>query len=738
MDKNGDFTSEMLWKHEETFNTAHYSFVDYNWNLRLSEFKQIPSGIKYDGDEDIYEDWNFLTAYYDETGLSAKKFQILSPSARNSKDFIAYFINSAYYNTPFKLPKMSRVSYDVGTLVGHNKGVVSSVVINGLNRKNTSNFVGFIGGIAGSQDKGTISNVSAIITDDFNEKYPSNTYKYDFTSAEYSAMKEEGYMVTYNTTPIIPEGALSRTNLQYSYSDAISSLPQWFSAYENKNEFDVSNSISFKLRPIFNIGGIVGRLSLSNPFTKALKPTYRNVFKDINLKYANKRKNFTIENEAISCNNANVYSNYGTLFGKIEYNYDDINVTNVSASYEMMNIKYLGIWKNKDYSTTSGAINAIGKVEFDMERLQNIHRFSAYGMNDGDETKNYVKQPFLPKSEDTDDSTIGPESLMDYCLDIPIFHNICNNAEKQSSSYLFHYTTVGSASDEDYKYYENGVTYYPGYLFLSGNANFKNVSGNNISFNFNLNKDFYNSSKVNSTEYSSFSATNETYKTYYKPQIPGKENNILVSISGETEGNTKRIYGFNTSSKTLTGEGIMTAASESLENLLGKTYEKNKIFDKEEIKDEYYYYTYSSNFIPVKKYEFTKDIQFLNGLSEGKQIHGYAFEDVEDPYYEFDTDKFYSGNYINIGKTLSPSEIRTRLNNLKEKEQFITTAFSANASAGFGGILVTDSSGNNIMYIENEDEVELNGNSWYYKIPSITSIGQYSRKQYFGMVLEVE
>lgn len=181
------------------------------------------------------------------------------------------FDNKLYSNTSWqpgyevtrnslRLHPNARAAFNVGTIAGANYGTIQSVQVS-TTVKNTSNFVGFIGGIAGKQADGNINNVTV---------YMDNQFTYDFGSNN-----KYGDVVYMKQTPILP-GAVqnvveSVTSISQNVKDQIIEdyFKPWYeekAKYSNRKKVNTAANVTddvmaYKLRPIFVVGGLFGRFS---------------------------------------------------------------------------------------------------------------------------------------------------------------------------------------------------------------------------------------------------------------------------------------------------------------------------------------------------------------------------------------------------------------------------------------------------------------------------------------------
>lgn len=158
----------------------------------------------------------------------------------------------------------ARAAYNVGTIIGANYGTAQNIQVSAV-VKNTSNFVGFIGGLAGKQANGYVNNISV---------YMDNQFKYDFENRP-----ELGDIVYYKQTPLFPDAVTEYFQSKFNQyptrdqKDETKFLNLFCKSWYDSTRDDASeltyvvntattvtdDVISYKLRPIFVVGGMFGR-----------------------------------------------------------------------------------------------------------------------------------------------------------------------------------------------------------------------------------------------------------------------------------------------------------------------------------------------------------------------------------------------------------------------------------------------------------------------------------------------
>jgi hypothetical protein len=179
--------------------------------------------------------------------------------------------------------------------------------------------------------------------------------------------------------------------------------------------------------------------------------------------------------------------------------------------------------------------------------------------------------------------------------------------------------------------------------------------------------------------------------------------------------------------------------------------EKEVFKNKDVSTDIYFSYSYNAKDTFVPDWTFKHNVQFNSAIKtaelnkEGsvndKLVYGYTFSD--DLAYPGDGFE-YEHNYLHLGNSIAPSYLRRKIN---ENGTWQTSAVSAvMPSAGkyvaadddhqFGGILVTDSSGRNVMFIDNTDNADLDNLTYNVKMPAVHLNDESSTQA--GMLLEVK
>jgi len=219
---------------------------------------------------------------------------------------------SAYCQTSLRMSPMARVAYNIGCLVGANYGTISSVYTR-VKITNDTNFVGFIGGIAGKQGRGQLLKVHA-----------DTNYQLNYNPVG----NDKSYQVVYKQTPLLPKDKKPDYYV-YSANNTVTSCNAdlMFSAfYDDDPTVDLDRDITddciiYKLKPIFIAGGLFGRYIPSDEYCFADNVSYDYILAGCTISscdimmYSNYGNTHTIGASAdISIENA-----FGVIAGKIDY-----------------------------------------------------------------------------------------------------------------------------------------------------------------------------------------------------------------------------------------------------------------------------------------------------------------------------------------------------------------------------------------------------------------------------------
>lgn len=215
---------------------------------------------------------------------------------------------------------------------------------------------------------------------------------------------------------------------------------------------------------------------------------------------------------------------------------------------------------------------------------------------------------------------------------------------------------------------------------------------------------------------SNFEAWFTSLNSYHNPRQ--YEKNIMVWSSPDLcPGNFNDINADGISGYTFYGDGSLfgvdylvgSTSSDSLAVTDGVLEDKN-IFNRSKI-DDFFYYTYTDT--DIKYYTNTSALPINDSLVQHEEIKFGVYDGKMGYYKTVDSENVpYRYSYYGIGENLSANQIRNRI---IEKGTFTTTSISSNKN--FGGLLVIDSSGNNVMFLDNTNQAPLTGNAITYPTP---------------------
>lgn len=221
-----------------------------------------------------------------------------------------------------RMHPQARVAYNIGVIVGANYGSISFVNVK-AEIKNTSNFVGFIGGLVGKQSNGNIESVGISAIYNLN---------YDFNN-----IPSAGGMVVYKNTPIFPpnvfKSKIENTSAFDEYAnklDIINQYNKWyctpwyndeFNAYDggDNTTVDVTRVITndcttYEMRPIFVVGGLIGR------YIPTFGCTTNNNHEDIGMECTINNTNVIYSDNNSDITTEKRFENaFGCVIGKVDY-----------------------------------------------------------------------------------------------------------------------------------------------------------------------------------------------------------------------------------------------------------------------------------------------------------------------------------------------------------------------------------------------------------------------------------
>lgn len=548
----------------------------------------------------------------------------------------------------------------------------------------------------------------------------------------------------------------------------------WYGDYEATAKNPMDDTITYKLKPIFNAGGLFGKLI----------PTYNSTT------YAGVKGSSTTATSEV---------NHGTQIDYCDVVYNLNNkVPRNSVKHVHGNVSALDNNTN-DIHNNFGSIAALLDVQTSeisphLHAANEIKMFdinaSGYGsgLASGDEILPIGFLSYKPTEINTVPATEGAGRGKGRCW-VGI---------RQNTTYALDYPIMSNRGDyfegtKDNMYYAP-INQSP--IAFWNATSLKNKIDGNSELGPNKLKEYYNEMIRRLFTCSGHTVNLFTSSfTYCNPDAMkiriNKSNRGLLSINSVLDSNT-----------TFTMPLFENSASESanyIESLTGidnvtRRYEikhdkldlptgaisagvytphtidylsNTKIFNRPAIDDLYFSYSYTSaqkysdDLTFKEKVEFTSAAKDAVNLKSSNQRYlnknvnlGYVFRD--DAKWEGDG-FWYRNNFLHIGDSVSPNHIRTVLRNNKKLQTSAVSAvqwghdtgeldelnhsiytssdkmFSATDLNQFGGLLVTDSNDRCVMWIENENGVKLENNPWNLELPHVTYHGHEG-----GLILAVK
>lgn len=826
------------WSRQHTPRESWISTLNFNWNIMRHMFDTENDHYKRMAE---YDQVNDPEPYrYDTHIVMSGEYGRMLPEVFKGLDFAddKYKLSDiphAILNKPLRMNNMARAAYYISPIVGANYGRIQHVVVSS-ERMNKGNFVGFIGSIAGKQERGLVDFCSVYAKDKFNyfEDYPEkpnydtmDTTAFEAAMAKYDdACKNYNYQVRYKATPIMP-GAVSEAvqtlteNPDFDWTDyefypkgsdtkieeddysAVSSVPTaakayfdelgiikyietnsdtawveagfkvytenpdyiydkaffdasapiraftsaWYDDYNVTAENVMDDVVTYKLRPIFNAGGLFGKVvpsyNMNTLDVTGMVPVSGTTFQNCNVHYilddAVPESAVNTE-ELLQKHSKDIHDTFGAIAGMLEVQ------TSETCQWD----------KDINNSILLNEINV--SAECNAKEPVLAFGFMSYQPN---ELPSVVATEGSPRQKAG--THAGEYTETTYAIDLPV---VINNSVANSRRTLS-YAPINQSSAAFFNLkrgdlpegtFNNGT--------MSGSASLpylQQVAEHVFKTNGNVN--------INNT---SLTYCNPSALTIYW----GKRGPLSVDST----------FGSNTvfipAMPITTGNGeqvtTLTAAKEQLENPVNtRTYyvghteisanntyhlitnftpinidclQNTEIFKKQKVLDIYFDYTYSSKSAFVDDWSFKQNVSFTSALDVEKFNKGIKPNDTNIKLgYVFRDELNYSGNgfwynnnYLHLGNSVSPKHIRTQL--APNGAHLYTSGaaayyyndegelVSANDDHSFGGFLVLDSQDRTVMFIDNTSGAKIeDGGSYNLQCSPVVYNGTSG-----GLLLEVK
>lgn len=838
LDQEGRWTSQAVrpyyYQTNADTNDKQTNYINYNWNIFRKQWEDWEDPFKqYDNMQDYDSDLAYT--WLDKSLIGACD------------------IPHSLYGVPVRMHDMGRAAYYISPIAGSNFGKIQNVIVSST-RENAGNFVGFVGSIAGKQERGEVLSSRVWALDHFHyyENKPEKPNSAKFTTMDpkigdwhisYQKACEEwsattanyNYEVRYKTTPIIPEAiAGDNSNLvlnpddspeEYKYyprpdyevdeddiingsvtyydpnnastavvesfvdnrqnppreypSIKISSYKcnplytrdleyakssrvlvaftsAWYNDYDATATNVMDDTITFKLKPIFNAGGLFGKYVpvYSNSVISHNDSAYNSVdsrayTRGTSLKWVDviyglssdvpQNKITAVSGTSISSlsnNTHDLHNSYGAIAGCI-----DLETTQVgqnSNEFNKLSLNHINI--------SSYASNhfwqplPFGFLRYQPTELNTVQATEGAGRGKGR-------------------CWHGIRQNTTFALDWPIMSNRGRHMEgstwnlnyaaiNQSSAAFFSFRKEEWASTRGGHMTNDGKqAYFQSMLdnLIAADVNTVNLNTKQLAY-FNKAAFMVNDGSRGPESLNAPFGTSVAFTPAFAGDNYSKDK--LLSLSA-TNSATKSFY-VDYSQLTANAAEYATVDTYVPNNI--DCLKNTKIFNRPDIDDLYFYYSYTTKSAERPEISFQEKVQFTSAARDNvnlggsltyinKNINiGYAFSDSA----KWEGDGFqYRNNFLRIGDSVSPNCIRERLKTYKTFDTSSVSAIQHGHGTGeqyddgtdiyvdthiiqsaedknqYGGILVTDSKDRCVMWIENENGVRLEGNPYAIQLPHV-------------------
>ena len=733
LDYNGHWTSMAV--RTSAIDDEDINQVNYNWNIMRAMFEGVPEDqddpdgkLMWDGI--YYEDkvfpklneegkftgeWNYYE--WDETNP-------LNVSSYKDKYTKPAMIPNCMLNKPIRMHHMVRAAYNIAPIVGANYGTVSSVRGNIKFDNAGSNFVGFIGGVAGKNVNGTITNVHLItkyelsLNDKHYVRYKNTpVLPYSVTKNMDIPLNPDEVDFTYYS--VLPDDAIISDDDRENYEDLLEATKcvtiygrnnykqnpdyiqdkkyyddvkyfsyftsAWYDDQELKKTKMTDDWISYELKPLYVLGGIAGRVVASQA-SQPNKDTKKTQFEKIRLD----SNSIPFESTAVD-----IHSNYGTIIGQLDVQTTDANYKSYTGEVVLNTI-----------SANDSKTPVIGYVEY-----QPIDMNTTVALSN------------RPRHKSNDYS--GPYQHTLYAIDIPFSLDMPGDDDTYNYN-EYQWANINQTSGSFIGNDINNVI-----NVISANA----VDGGSTIYydpveikNSKFGKESTNSVLGSNTLfvpsiYPYQDKSNTLYNTWNAAGLPSLQEQLY----NEDGTNIVRYYFRHISSSNISTTSVSYF----------RISFNDIVFNNVNTEDMYFSYTYTS-----KPVEVTTDISasMFNDIKvkfEYDDKHNYYVADFTNQDGISGDNIDYSGhNYLVFGKSYSPVQIRKNINASTDGtfESMLFSAYQNSYDAEgketkieatndyqLGGFLVIekpngsnsdDVDGNLMMFVNNDNNAEIDGRSY--------------------------
>lgn len=775
--------------------------INYNWNIIERLFDTDEEKFSFIKDYVAYDDGDDPGFYNTKKDNSDSKYSV--------EPMRCDLLSKKILGTPLRMHNMARAAYYVSPIAGSNYGKISNVYLKGV-RSNVGNFVGFIGSIAGKQERGEVRDIAVSVNDEFVyfENPPTKPNSASMTTSAYESAFNEftaksaayNFQVRYKQTPIIPtsvsesiddvtvnpddeenrekyrfypqnvineelvddyvsneeydalESYLSSNNvtmyntaanetakfddfviesytanLSYQYDKTIYDFAKpivtytsaWYDDYTNTATEVYDDVITYNLRPIINAGGLFGKIVPTNTYDSS-----RINISDVNVEYG-RLKPASLTNQTVFYNFEDIHNTYGTLAGLLEIQTSELG--NDSNEFNKLNLTNIN----------AVSVNSLGEKDESVA----MFGFMAYQPT---ELNSVIALRDSPRNENKDE--VGMHTNTTWALDIPVAMNR-NEVIYDSNVYLYSPINQSSAA-----------------YFISPNSS-EDINGSvsggtlNSSYMKDLFDGIFNKSGVN---------TNASAAVYANPSANdiGMNNskNGPISIQSKFGSNVNfrqigtsqetlefcstRVHSMNKDNIEISDVVTGNATAFIQNNVILNSKVMNKT---DSSKDDYFDYTYTKSSGFKNDWTFTENVMFTSAIRDedngdsSKSFNekisiGYVFSDeLDNPADGF----VYQNNYLHIGNSVSPSYIRSQTSAIGSvlHTSSCSAAYynddgelvAADRAHMYDGMLVVDSSGRTVMFLDNNNNNRVDNGSLNIECDPCTFNGERG-----GLLLEIK
>lgn len=848
MDRNGLWTTNCLrpdpeddsWKSLTANRESWNSTLNFNWNLMQSMF-------------DTGHGW------FDEMKKYAELDDGLDPAYYDKDlDFADEWYEDAdtphaLLNKPIRMHNMARAAYYVSPIAGANYGRIRNVIVSST-RENVGNFVGFVGSLAGKQERGAVQSAHVYAEDNFTywqdapveptrdpyvteedylkavDKYQQDLENYNFqvrykqtpimpsavseavqslgdnpdddvsewyyypasvvdliddafvkelltikpgttnVLTEHSGFYIDTYLADYGAkmyadkeTEYIIErenGASAKYKVQevtqnpnYIFEKRFweCSKPMrdftsaWYDDYKTTATEHYDDVITFALRPIFNAGGLFGKIVPTYNMNKieltggsVTGTQISNVDVHYVLKDPTPQRNIDTEGK-VQYNTKDIHDTYGAIAGLVDFQTSEVgrfsNGIKNAVNLTTINISAEG------NTTDAYPITPFGFFYYQPTEINSVRAtYTSPRQKNGDHCGEYTDTTWAF------DAPISVNNVVHWSM-----NNYAQAAVNQSSAAFF---DIASLTGSNLTWGVNKPEVAKQYMQKISEKVFLPISGVN-GFAVNCNTDTL--AYCNPAAIDIFKSGRGIYSiqsvfgsnTLFEPAMPSASTGNMASAAQECliYGKT-RFYSMNREPLSAHSQQFHKTTEYTPVNV--DCLRDPGVFHDNDFDDLYFDYTYSSTTSFVDDWTFTHNVIFTSALKDkdaGKPVTmnekatlGYVFRDP----HNYSADGFwYNYNYLHIGNSVSPKYIReqTKVPGSVLHTSACSGAYynedgelvSANGNHAFGGLLVLDGNDRTVMFIDNISGAKIDGGTWNLACEPCTY--QNSRG---GLLLEVK